>query len=332
MLVPWQALISLILPNHYGVWQFRGDTWSLPWDPTFLYLYCGLAALVFAAIALARRKGPHVMVIGTLTALFLLWMLGDSTPLGRVLFPLLPRLIRSALYAEFAMAPFTLGLALLAGLGAHQFLIGRSRAWSAAAVFLVAGELIAVSSGRPVNTASEREEPGVAYQHFGGHRIIPERVRALTGLDFPPARIDTINASLNWSGAASLFEIPTANGADPFALIRLMQVRLSFCKGERWGRYYQVADPDSPVLKLMNVRYLLADRQAPTTGRLIPNGEVVGTRIYENPDVLPRFFVVHKVRSAPDMETALRWLRSPEFNSRAEASIDMPSTDTMMAK
>jgi len=42
------------------------------------------------------------------------------------------------------------------------------------------------------------------------------------------------------------------------ALARLIQARLVFCQGERWGSYYQVTRPDSPVLDLLNVRYLLS--------------------------------------------------------------------------
>ena len=47
--MPLAALVSLVDPNHYGLFQFDGGTWKLPWDPTFLYAYCGIGALLFAA-------------------------------------------------------------------------------------------------------------------------------------------------------------------------------------------------------------------------------------------------------------------------------------------
>ena len=39
---PLQALYSLIFPNYWGIFQFAGGTYKLPWNPTFLYLYFGL--------------------------------------------------------------------------------------------------------------------------------------------------------------------------------------------------------------------------------------------------------------------------------------------------
>jgi hypothetical protein len=74
----------------------------------------------------------------------------------------------------------------------------------------------------------------------------------------PPWRVDAMEGYPDMVTHGPLFEYPSANGNDPFALVRLMQVRLSFCQGVLWGRYYEVTDPDSPVLKLMNVRYLIS--------------------------------------------------------------------------
>ena len=67
-----------------------------------------------------------------MTLLSLLWMLGDQTPIGKALFLWLPGILRSTLYAEPAMAAFLLGMAILAGLGAHQLLASR-RVWMGAA-------------------------------------------------------------------------------------------------------------------------------------------------------------------------------------------------------
>ena len=57
--LPLEALVSLVWPNRWGVFDFDPMTWRLPWNPTFLYLYCGLPALVFAAAALWRRAGAR---------------------------------------------------------------------------------------------------------------------------------------------------------------------------------------------------------------------------------------------------------------------------------
>ncbi len=45
--------------------------------------------------------------------------------------------------------------------------------------------------------------------------------------------MDTKGASIHWSDSAMITGIPTANGQDPMALIRYMQVRDIFCNGQR---------------------------------------------------------------------------------------------------
>ena len=319
--LPWQSLISLVWPNYWGIFQFRGATWRLPWNVTFLYDYCGLIALILAFWAAFSRKGRPFAI---LTAVAALWMLGDSTPVGRVLFPLLPPVVRSSLYAEFALPVFTLGVAVLAASGAGR-LLARHPRWAPALVAAMAVDLIFVGSGRPMNTADDRIEPGVAYEHVDGSRALADGVRRLVNQAKPASRIDTVNGSLTWSTAASLIEVPTANGDDPFALVRLMQVRLSFCKGERWGRWYEPVNPDSPVLKLLNVRYVLSRSKLADPGGLVWKESLPGTEVYENPGALPRFFLVGRVLSAANMEQALRALRSADFDPRAEAVAEGPA-------
>jgi len=165
------------------------------------------------------------------------------------------------------------------------------------------------------------KEPGVTREHFDGSREVLARVRALTARSRPPDRIDTIADSMSWAMAAALMEVPTANGNDPFALFRLMQVRLIFTGGERWGRYYEVRRPESPVLDLVGVRYLLS-RNAVNGQGLVPVAQLPGRQVYENPDSLPRFFLVRRVRPAVSMEDALAMMRSPEFRPGEEAVVE----------
>jgi hypothetical protein len=103
------------------------------------------------------------------------------------------------------------------------------------------------------------------------------------------------------------------------ALERVIQVRLAFCQGERWGAYYQVARPDSPVLDLVGVRYLLSRHPVPGLKEIT---RLRQDYVYENTKVLPRFFLVSKVRAARNMEEAVRLLRSPDFDPRREAIVE----------
>jgi len=322
--MPLASLVSLIIPNHYGLFQFGGGTWKLPWDPTFLYAYCGLPALLFAVLAIVFHKSRYTAAFAALTLCAGLWMLGDSTPIGKAIFLLLPDAVKGPLYAQFALSAFSLGVAVLAGLGAQQFLSSRRPVVQASVVVVMAVELIAVSSARPINTVDERVDPGIAYDHFDRWPQIPAEIRRLVNQSIPPWRVDSLQGYADMVTHGPLFEYPSANGNDPFAPVRLMQVRMLFTGGVPWGRYYEVADPHSPVLKLLNVRYLISAHALEHPGGMVAVAELPGTHIYENPGALPRFFLVHRIRRAADMEAALAILRSGDFDVRGEAVVEGP--------
>ncbi len=320
--VPAAALVSLILPNYYGIFDLT--KYSGPWEPTFLYLYCGIPGLVLAVGALAIRRNPHAAIYGVMTLASALVMLGSSTPLGRAVFPLVPAVVRSSVYPEFAMAAFGLGMGVLAGLGAQTF-FGNASArlqWSVAA--LAAVDLIWTGSGRPMNTASLAAEPGVTHEHFDGSREVLARLRALVRRSVPPSRIDTVNDSMNWAMGAHLTDVPTAGGNDPFALLRYMAVRRLLTGGERWGRYYQVKHVDSPVLDLLNVRYLLSRTpiESASAAGLIRVAQLPGRELYENPEALPRFFFVRRARPVRTPEEAAAFLGSADFDPREVATVE----------
>jgi hypothetical protein len=320
--VPLQALATLLWPNRWGVFEYQGGTWALPWNPTFLYLYCSVSALLFAGFAILRKPSRLAIAFAVMTVGGALWMLGGETPVYRLLCMLLPKRVTAALYAEFAMCVFTLALAVLAGMGADRFVRYRARWVHAAVVVVAALELIAAGSGRPINTVDARWEPGVGHDHWDRFPEIPGAVRRLVNENTPPWRIDTMKGSLAWSSSSSQLEVPTASGNDPFALARYIQVRTSFTGGERWGRYYEVRDPDSAILKFLNVRYIISNSALDRPGGLIRREGLPGNVVWENPDPMPRFFLVGRVRSATGMEDAVRQLRAPSFDPRTEAIVE----------
>jgi hypothetical protein len=101
-----------------------------------------------------------------------------------------------------------------------------------------------------------------------------------------------------------------------------MQFRISFTGGEPWGRYYEVYDPDSPLLKFLNVRYVISRVPLATPGALIYREDLPGNVVYENPNPLPRFVLVNRVIHARDAAAALGTLRSPGFDPRLEAVVE----------
>jgi hypothetical protein len=333
--VPWQALATLVWPNYWGVFDFDPAAWKLPWNPTFLYLYGGLTALLLAIRVLWPPRNRYAVPLAAMAAFFGLWMLGDKTPVGRLLFPLLPQVLRGSLYLEFAMPVFSLAFALLAGLGADALLARRGRALRFALVAVVALDLVLTGAGRRINTASLGQEPGIDYDRFGGSTRLPGAIRTLTAASRPPSRIDVKDAPVFWAGHAPIFEIPTANGNDPFALTRLMQFRLSFTKGERWGRYYEVGDTASPLLGLMNVEWLTSSRgvdPASLGPAWVKALELDGQYVYRNTAVLPRFFLASEIRPAVSPEQALAIVRAPGFDPRRAAAVEGFASPALLAE
>jgi hypothetical protein len=104
------------------------------------------------------------------------------------------------------------------------------------------------------------------------------------------------------------------------------EARRALRGGERWGAYYEVSRLDSPVLDLLNVRYLLTraplDAAQLARSGLIHVATLPGNEVYENPEALPRFFLVDRVRRAAGMEEAAAMLKSGAFDPRSEAVVE----------
>src|SRR5271165_2071963 len=225
------ALLSLVIPNYWSV--FDPSRFHGPGDLTFLYLYSSLLGLALALAAIVWKPAQWTQVFGLLTLLSAIAMLGDTTPIGRAILAALPAAIRIGIHPEYTYCNFSLALSLLAGLGASCVL--RNERLRIAAGILIAGDLLLVSSDRPMNRVSTAIEPGIEQS-----QLLPQ-LRALTGKTTPPSRFDMgPDVPYLWSSVAPQIAIPTANGCDPLAPERIIQVRLSFAPGARWGACYQV--------------------------------------------------------------------------------------------
>jgi hypothetical protein len=323
--IPPGALLSLIIPNYWGVFdpsKFHGPT-----DLTFLYLYSSLLGLGLALGAIFWKPGPWARVFAVLLAIFTLAMLGDQTALGRAVLAALPVQLRIGIHPEFLFCVFSLSLAVLAGLGAER-LLPSSRLQIAAGIVIVC-DLILVSSGRPMNQNSTRLDPGITHDSVDGNPEILARLREVTGQSLPPYRYDTSpGVSFVWSGSGPVVGIPTANGCDPLAPERTIEARRAFASGPRWGTCYQVENPRSPVLSLMNVRALLSltdldgpSLEAPGLRLASQSG---GYKIYENTAVLDRFFFVKHVHPVDSLALAAAIVQSPDFRPSEDAIVEAP--------
>ena len=323
--VPWQAFVSLLAPDWYHI--FEPGRYKLPYNLTFLYLYIGIAGLLFALAALALRRDRAWAPIAVTGLACGLWMMGEHTPVWDTVHRLMPVSLRGPLYAEFAMPGFLLALAVLAGLGA-EWVLGRRRAWLGWAVAVLAlADLVHMGAGRPMNTTQTRDQdPVVTPTEFEGSRETVAGIHRLTDRTVPPARIDTVEDSMAWGSSASVIGVYTPNGHDPLAPVRIVEVRRLYAAHELWIRWAYVSDAGSRILDLLNVRYLLTWEHvrpaALASARLPLAASLPGHDVYENPRVLPRFFLVHRARAAANLDQALALLRSPDFDPAHEAVVE----------
>ncbi|HLI85799.1 MAG TPA: YfhO family protein [Bryobacteraceae bacterium] len=319
----WQSLVSLLLPNHYGIFDLK--TFHGPGDPSFLYLYVSIAGLLLALYALAARRDRITAVLAALTIFGMLFMLGQHTPVWRAIYPRLPVTIRIGIHPEYAYCIFTLGLAALAAAGLDKLRIPeRARI---AIGLAIAADLFFVGSGRPMNLASVKAEPGVTATTFEGSRYLLSAVRQRVNQNNPPWRVDnTAGVSLDWALNAPVTRIPTASGVHPLAIENIIQLRLLLHDGFPWGWYYPVEKLDSPVLDLMNVKYLLVAPQNESRVAALPRFRHVatlpGTELFENLTVMPRFFLVRDLRPVGSLEEARSLVGNGQIDFRRTAITD----------
>jgi hypothetical protein len=326
----WQSLVSLVAPNHYNVFdisRFKG-----PGDPTFLYLYSSMAGLLLAIFALAARRNRTTALFALMLAFGMFWMLGDKTIVWRLLFPLLPEQVRIGIHPEYTYSIFSLALAGLAAMGLDYIRIRDLARWAIGAIIAV--DLFLVGSGRPMNSSSIQEDPGVTRDTFDGHASSLGEVRRYInqpdGADqhFPPWRIDTVDLGMEWTNGAPILQVPNASGISPMALENTIQLRLFLHDGNRWGWNYPLEKLDSPVLDLMNVRYVLTRAADVPRFAALPKfrhiASLPGAEVFENTDVLPRFYFVRRVQPVVSLAEAHDLIEHRRIDLHETAISDRP--------
>ncbi len=281
-----QAFVSLVAPDHYRIFDanFTG-----PGDRSFLYLYSSLIGLALAVYALAFRRTRTVALLAIVAVFGAIFTVGENTALWRALYPLLPERVRIGIHPEYAYCIFTFALAGLIALGLDRI---RARDVVKIAIgVLIAADLFVTGSSRPMNVVSLHDEPGLAPQAVA-------TMRALTGTANPPWRIDNLEGtSPIWAVLAPVTRVPSADGVSPLALESIIQLRLHLHDGHPWGWYFPVDRPDSPVLDLLNDRYVMAAgdgvARLAELNRFRHVASLPGEEVFENRTAMPRFFLAH---------------------------------------
>jgi hypothetical protein len=330
----WQSFVSLVAPNHYNIFdisRFKG-----PWDPTFLYLYSSIGGLLLAIFALTARRNRTTALFALLLLFGSLWMLGDKTIVWRTFFPLLPEQIRIGIHPEYTYCIFSLAIAGLAAMGLDSIRIGDPARWAIGAIIAV--DLFLVGSGRPMNSSPLRGDP-VTRDAFDGNAVLLSEVRRYVDQSLPPWRIDTVDSNLGWTYGAPILQVPSASGISPLAPENAIQLRLFLHDGNRWGWNYPLEKLDSPVLDLMNVRYVLTRAaDVPRLGaisRFRHIASLPSTEVFENTAVLPRFYFVRRARQVASLAEARDLIEHGQIDFRdtavTDGPIDLPPGDDSSA-
>jgi Bacterial membrane protein YfhO len=320
----WQSLVSLVAPNHYNIFdisRFKG-----PGDLTFLYLYSSIGGLLLAIFALLARRNRVTGLFALLLLFGMFWMLGDKTTVWRLLFPLLPEKVRIGIHPEYTYCIFSLALAGLAAIGLNVLPVRNLLRWAIG--FVIAADLFLVGSGRPMNLASLKVEPGATPEAFDGSALLLREVRRYLNREAPPSRFDAVDASMEWTYAAPIFRIPCASGISPMALENDIQLRLFLHDGYRWGWYYPLEKLDSPVVDLMNTRYVVTRAEDLPRFAALPKfrhvASLPGNELLENTTALPRFFLVHQVRPVASLAEIRDLIQRHQIDLRHTAITNRP--------
>jgi len=129
-------------------------------------------------------------------------------------------------------------------------------------------------------------------------------------------RIDTSDFGYTWQTMFPLRRISSANGMNAVLLLDYVQYRSSFSSIA--DRQFRLDDARSPLLDLLNVRYVISLRDE------IPGLERVykgWLKIFFNPRALPRFRLVGQALDVKSAEEAVETLRSGDFDLRLAATV-----------
>ncbi len=322
--IPPGAFGAIVWPNWNGVFDF--STYHQPWNPTFAYFYCGLAGTLLVFAGLWWWRAARWQAVLLTTALAALCMMGGHTPFMRVVYPNLPRMIRSSLYDEFGLCVLSLSLTVLAAFGVEALFARRTLVPRAALIAIAAVDLWWAGAGRPMNTGEPDAALRTSAREFEGSRSVVARLRGLTTAQSPPWRIDAIDSTQMWGNAAPLLGYYTASGNEPLASERVLAVRRIFGEAHEWERYIPIKSAASPLLDMLSLRYLIAWNDSKSEVLRSPAihklDSVDGHAIWENADALPRFTINGNVYRTSNLAESIERLRSPEFHPAREVVLE----------
>ena len=327
---PLDAAILMVDPSNHGspaaaqdYGPYRGPSGANVNYNELIGGYVGRFALLLAiagAILGRRRSAVRFLAVGALLAACIAWQVpGIYDAFGAVPKLKSTKLMRFAVVLAFALA----GLAAF-GLAALQArLSGRARGLvGAAAVALVALELVAFGSGYNPTIEPERLAPPTAVTDFLQERVAEEE----------PFRVLAVDNTALMPSANLLYGIPMLGGYDSMELATTADLVQLLSHDER-GAYFikEIRRFDRtealPLARLLNVRYVLSPVELPPPYELRLDGP---TKVYEDPGVRPRVFAAAGMTRIEDRDERLAHLGSPGFDSTIAVLEDLPGAEAFL--
>jgi hypothetical protein len=203
-------------------------------------------------------------------------------------------------------------------------LLGRHDKWALLVALATGVELLLISSNRPMNSGEGGWKQQDSTQQMMNRPELLASVRRLVHENEPPYRTDTAGRSPRFTSRAPLLRLPSANGDNPFAPLRMLAYRGSYTKVTPWERQYPIQQFESPLIGAANVGFIVHDGEPLDDGRMRSAGwtrvPVVSERllsVYQNQRVLPRYRLVDGVHHVRDMNEALAILPTIDLRSTA---------------
>jgi Bacterial membrane protein YfhO len=329
---PWETLVSFLIPNYFHIFEGTTSAYTLPYSFTLLYSFCGHATICLLLAAPFMKRPRHFYVFLALALLSGLWMMGDKAYLTKMACLFLPASVRGALYCVDALMPFTLFVGVLAALTLSGVETRLPRKWASTAIWIVAvassAELIWLSSDKPFNSFPVSYRRLNNERAFQGDQSVVTELTKLASVTYPPLRSDFANGENPLLRSASeVFNLPTANGDNPFMPLRYFRLRDIFAKSSLRERMRLLSSLDSPWIDALNVGAVIQSLYSPP----LPEPKnpqhwetltVPGLRVYRNRQPLPRFYLVNRITSVNGPDAAETALKDPAFAPALQAVVE----------
>ncbi|MCX6044132.1 MAG: YfhO family protein [Chloroflexi bacterium] len=123
------------------------------------------------------------------------------------------------------------------------------------------------------------------------------------------------------------FELADVRGYEPLAPRRYIELLSQLSGFYHFGTHFLLTQADSPLLDLLNVKYMLTDQALTGKWQLVyPNSSKsptrAGVKVFQNQTVLPRAFLVYQAEVVANPTASLARVVDPSFDFRTHVVLE----------